>query len=403
MRVLQIGYVPLEKGGESAGGIATHIWELSVALSEAGHHIEIVAQNRRGSDTVSDGIRVHRFATGREAFSLAFRTRPSRGILKAANAARGAWFKGLGKAYWVKKVLDAVRPDLIHSHIPSFFFVPVARALGYRGPVVLTVHSAHDITYGTAEPEGLARVKALFQDSMSAADAMITVHPHVLDEARGLGLSWDAPCRVIINAVDPRLFGMMPKEKARAELGLPASERIVLFSGIMTGRKGEKELIRAFSILKEEARLIMIGYGPKEQEARALISELGLLDRIALIGPAPRDKMALYYNAADLFALPSHSEGFALSYMESMLCGTPFLADRNIPRELVGPDNCVLVDSRDPAAIARGITDALRRPWDRKRIEGFGKRFAWGPEKLSEYLEVYELAKRMVELPRQNP
>ncbi|MGB9590648.1 MAG: glycosyltransferase, partial [Candidatus Hydrothermia bacterium] len=196
-----------------------------------------------------------------------------------------------------------------------------------------------------------------------------------------------------INAVSPRFFGMIPREKARAELGLPYGRRIVLFSGIMTGRKGEQELIRAFSFLRERALLVMIGYGPKEPEARALIGELGLSEGVSLIGPVPRETMALYYNAADLFALPSHSEGFALSYMEAMLCGTPFLADRNIPSELISPDNCVLVDSRDPYDIARGVTDALLRDWNRERIAGFGKRFAWGPEKLSEYLEVYEEAR----------
>ncbi len=393
MRVLQIGYLPLEKGGGSAGGIATHIWELSETLMDAGHCPEILAQNIK-RNLIVEGIPVYRFVTRKEAILLPLRQKPSISVLRAAGSARGRWFKGVGKALWVRRVLDSARPDLIHSHIPSFFFVPVARALGYRGPVVLTVHSVHDITYGTADPVGLARMKALFQDSMNLADAIIAVHPHVLDEARALGLSWTAPSRVIINAVNPRLFGMIPRERARAELGFSGERKLVLFSGIMTGRKGEQELIRAFSLLKEGISLVMIGYGPKEQEARALIARVGLAERIMLIGAVPRDRMAIYYNAADLFALPSHSEGFALSYMESMLCGTPFLADRNIPRELVGPDNCVLVDSRDPADIARGITEALARPWNRERIAGFGKRFAWGPEKLSEYLEVYGMAEQ---------
>ncbi|MEO0211011.1 MAG: glycosyltransferase family 4 protein [candidate division WOR-3 bacterium] len=392
MRVLQIGYLPLEKGGESAGGIATHIWELSEALLEAGHRPEILAHNRRAPDTVVDGIPVHHFPRGREAILLPFRQKPSVSVLRAGGAARGSRLKGIGKAYWVRSVLEAAKPDLIHSHIPSFFFVPVARALGYRGPVVLSVHSVHDITYTGADPDGLARIKALFQDSLRLSDAIITVHPHVLEEARGLGLWWSAPARVIINAVNPKFFSTMPRDKARAALGLPTERRIVLFSGIMTGRKGEKELIRAFAFLKGEERLIMIGYGPREHEARTLISELGLSERITLVGPVPRERMTLYYNAADLFALPSHSEGFALSYMEAMLCGTPFLADKALPQELVGEGNCVLVDSRDPLDIARGITEALRRQWDRRRIADFGKRFAWGHEKLSEYLEVYRLA-----------
>jgi|GEM_PF-2163934 len=393
LRILQIGYVPLEKGGDSAGGIATHIWELSAALRDSGHHVEILAHNRRGKDTVSDRIRVRHLAGGREAFLISLRARPSLSVMKAALASRGNWLKGLGKAYWVREVLNSARPDLIHSHIPSFFFVPVARALGYRGPVVLTVHSVHDITYGTSKRRDRARMRALFQDSMRLSEVIIAVHPHVLDEARGLGISWDTPERVIINAVNPESFSLMPRCEARTRLGLPPDERIILFSGVMTGRKGEQELIRAFSLIKENALLLMIGYGPKEPDARALVRELGLWERVSLLGPVPRERMALYYNAADLFALPSHSEGFALSYMEAMLCGTPFLADRSIPAELVGPENCVLVNSRDPADIARGITDALGRQWNRERIAEFGKRFAWGPGKLSEYLEVYEMAR----------
>jgi len=404
MRVLQLGFIPLEKGGDSAGGIATHVWELSRALCHEGHQVEVFALNRRDPDLAGDGIRVHHFPAGAEALSYPFRQAPRPAIFRAGSAPGGSWLKGLGKAYWVDRVLRKSEPDIIHSHLPSFFFVPVARALGWQGPVVLTIHSVHDLTHNpSADPRNLERVKALFQANLLLSDALITVHLHVMEEAARLGLRWQAPVRTVINAVDASGFSVMPRERARQELGLAPGGRLILFSGIMTGRKGEQELISAMPLMKSEASLLMLGYGPAEAEARALIQKLGLGGRVSVPGPVARDRMVYYYNAADLFALPSHSEGFALSYMESALCGTPYLADKGIPEELRSGVVSVLVDSRDPADIARGLDQALAREWDREAIAGFGAGFAWGPGKVREYLEVYELASDRARSRRDHP
>ncbi len=393
MRILQLGFVPIEAGGQGTGGIATHLWELSENLVKLGHRVQVFALNRLKQDITVQNIRIHHFPSSAEPLLFPLISPPPKALFRAAKSSKGGFFKGIGKAYWVQKILRAAKPDLVHNHLPGFFFGPVMRALDPDLPMVLTLHSVHDITHNISkDSDHIARITALFQANLQAADAVITVHPHVAEQAKELGLSWDAPTFPVINAVSSKGFDIIERFKARKELGLETGVKMILFSGIMTGRKGEQELIRAAQLLPDDVRVLMIGYGPKENRAKQLIKDLGLQNRVQVIGPVAREKMRLFYNASELFVLPSHSEGFALSYLESLLCGTPFVADKNIPQELINQEACVLVDARDPKDIARGILQALAKTWDRNIIRRFGLRFAWGPEKAGEYLEVYERA-----------
>jgi len=139
--------------------------------------------------------------------------------------------------------------------------------------------------------------------------------------------------------------------------------------------KGVFELLYAFKALllrKEPAypvKLLIAGKGPEAAWLRNMILQLGLEDRVRLIGPHPYSAMPSIHNLADVFVLPSKPaprwlEQFGYVLVESMACGKPVITtgSGSIP-EVVG-DAGVLVPSADYIALA----DALEELLDSSRL-----------------------------------
>ena len=379
MRVLQVGFVPPEAGGRAPGGIATHLWELSKRLRDAGWEVHVLAHELVGPPGEREGIFVWGLPSKARAAVYPFTTPPTWRLIKLLwHELRFGLTKGVGRAYFLHRLLEQLEPDAIHCHVTSSFVPGGARAWGFPGRLVLTVHSVHELTHNPVLPAKYVRKR--LSDNLASSDALVFVHSGVADDLVKMGFRWETPSKVIINPIDPRGFELMERAEARRKLGLPAHAKIALFAGVMTGRKGEDLVLRAAEALPD-VLFVFVGYGPKAGEVQA---EARLLRNARFFGPQPRSKMPLFYNAADAFVLPSRKEGFALSYMESLLCGTPFVASEGLPPELRVYGH--VVASRD---LAPALAEALERNWDRERIRREGLRFAWSEEKLEEYASLY--------------
>jgi glycosyltransferase involved in cell wall biosynthesis len=141
----------------------------------------------------------------------------------------------------------------------------------------------------------------------------------------------------------------------RQRRGLP--EPMILFVGTLEPRKNVPLLLEAFARLRRTRALphrlvIAGGKGWYYEEIYATAARLGLGEEVIFPGYVPQDELALWYNAADLFVYPSLYEGFGLPPLEAMACGTPVIvsAASSLP-EVVGEAG-VIVDARDPQALA---------------------------------------------------
>ena len=81
------------------------------------------------------------------------------------------------------------------------------------------------------------------------------------------------------------------------------------------------------SIIDEEpdARLLILGSGPQEEELKELVSSLELTNYVQFVGPVPNDKLAYYLNLAEVYVSISKSDGSSLSLLEAMACGLPLV------------------------------------------------------------------------------
>ena len=132
-------------------------------------------------------------------------------------------------------------------------------------------------------------------------------------------------------------------------------------------------IVRAFAraIGDREAKLVLVGDGPDQDECRRLAGELGLGDRVQFLGT--RDALPELLAPADMFLLASKEESFGLSALEAMSCGTPVLAtDVGGVSEVVEDGQTGrLVESGDAQGYAAAMVDIL---FDKELAANLGRR-----------------------------
>jgi len=156
----------------------------------------------------------------------------------------------------------------------------------------------------------------------------------------------------------------------------------VLFLGQVNLRKGVARLIEAMRILKDEPIELTLA-GPCSLNPEVWAD----LPKVRWTGPVPRGETSRKYREADVFILPTISDGFALTQLEAMAHGVPVIATRRCGEVVThGEDGWILEDA-EPATIAHTLKEAMavkewtpmreaaRRKAERFRLEEVGKLF----------------------------
>lgn len=256
----------------------------------------------------------------------------------------------------------ADRPvDVFHCHAGWGWEDPdglrLARAAAV--PAVVITHHQPFLLHQRAKAEKLIR-------NTSFAHARIAVSDGVRDTYTARGVS-GKDFVTVPNGVGPRR-NSPGRAAARAALQLPPEDLVVLTTGRLTAMKGQRHLIEAAALLEPEhpeLHVVILGEGDLREELEHLVAEHGLAGSVHLPGHRPDARRLL--DAADVFALPSLSEGMPLVLIEAMEAGLPVVATRVIgssevvvPGEtghLVPPGNAGLL----AAALGELLGDARLR------------------------------------------
>jgi glycosyltransferase involved in cell wall biosynthesis len=193
--------------------------------------------------------------------------------------------------------------------------------------------------------------------------------------------------RVIVlhNAVDGARFAIRDRRAPRVRLGLPERAKVVLYAGYHVPEKGVDVLIEAMDRLaklgRDDVHLLTVGGGELLEPLRARVSALGMRGRVRLLGWAMPAEIPEHVAACDVLVLPSRREGCPNVILEALASGRPVVASRvgGVP-ELVreGPGgNGVLVPAGDADALARGLKEALERPWDSEALRATVESLSW--------------------------
>jgi len=244
--------------------------------------------------------------------------------------------------------------DVVIAHGSTTLPVVAAATVGL--PVPFVYRSIGDPRAWATTPARRARVRL----AVSRASAVVALW-------RGAAAAWNehlgVPAerlRVIPNGVDAGRFrpsSASERRAARAELGLPAEDPVVLCMGALSREKRVDVAMRAVSTLPA-GTLVVVGEGPERPALELLAASVGR-GRIRMLGQTDRPDVAL--SAADVLVLSSDTEGMPAVAIEAGMAGLPVAATRvgGLAEVVVDGKTGVLVERGDPAALAAAVGRCL--------------------------------------------
>jgi glycosyltransferase involved in cell wall biosynthesis len=225
------------------------------------------------------------------------------------------------------RYLRRSRPDVLHASIAEANFHGIIAGRLARVPVVI----AEETGMPAHRPRAVAAYALLYW----LADAVVGVTQAVCDYVIEVDRAQAAKVRRVYNCARPEFF---PEPRLEVPSGNGA-EFVFLAVGRLTPVKNHVTLLRAFAVLIEReprARLVIAGDGPLREQTQRWVNELGLQERVRLLGYSAGVSELL--GRAGAFVLPSLSEGCSVSLIEALASAVPALgSDVAGIREVLGP------------------------------------------------------------------
>jgi glycosyltransferase involved in cell wall biosynthesis len=265
---------------------------------------------------------------------------------------------------WIKK--HGNEYDIIHIH-GVWHFAGVAPYLaGIKTPKCITIHGLLDrwtIRQGYWKKYIFGQ---LFQKRILKNTELIQINntDEQGDVKRFLG--FEHPNVIIVpNGMNLQDFKKLPiKGNFRKKINIPDGIKIILFLSRINIKKGLDLLLPAFKEVanqREDCWLVMAG--PDDgylSETQAFIRENNLENRIKLVGMLTGTEKLEAFADADIFALPSHSEGFSIATLEALISGIPsLLSDRVGFGEAIRETNAAHLVELTPKSIGEGLHKML--------------------------------------------
>lgn len=312
----------------------------------------------------------------------------------------------LGVLSALRRVVERQRPELVVSHSVKSHFL-VWRSHIWRDFPWVAFHHGY-----TATDRKMRIYNRLDRWSLPVADRLVTVcHAFAEELASNTGVPI-AKISVQHNSIRARRAASPADAQAlRLKLGIGTGESVLLAVGRLSKEKAHVDLVAAFARLRETnhelgCKLIIVGGGPERGMLEAAARSRGIHADVIFTGQV--NDVQPFYAAADVFVLPSHSEGSPNVLLEAMAANLPIVATAvgGVPEIVENNESALLVPANDPNAMAAAIARLLREEDLGRRLttnaaELVASRYAPGQyvRSLAEiYLEV--IGRRTINHPR---
>lgn len=241
--------------------------------------------------------------------------------------------------------------DLLHVHyaIPHAACAFLAKQMvGGDVKIVTTLHGT-DITVLGYDPS----LTELIRFGIEQSDAVTAVSQSLVEQTYEL-IEPKKEIKTIYNFVDEKIYYKRDVNDLRSQYGIEEDDRVIIHVSNFRKVKRVLDVIRAFDLVQKEvkSKLLLVGDGPELTTACKLMNELGLDDKVLLLGK--QENLAELYSISDLKLLLSEKESFGLVLIEAMACGVPTIGTNvgGIPEVIEdGVDGyiCELGDIKDIA------------------------------------------------------
>ncbi len=288
----------------------------------------------------------------------------------------GARFNAAAEAKAVLPLARRLHGEHPFDLVDAQFFYPdgpaavrIGQALGL--PVSIKARGA-DIHHWGKDP---ATARQVLQAGR-AADGLLAVAQGLADDMVELGMPRE---RITIHrtGLNADLFRPYDRKMCRDQLGLPRDVPVLATVGALIPRKGQGFAIDALAQLPD-AILVLAGKGEDENALKSQAVRLGVAERVRFLGAVPHGELPVLLNAADVFVLPSASEGLANAWVEALACGTPVVTTP-IPgaQELITDPAWGRLVPRDGTAIAAAVSELLADRPDPETVRAAVAEYSW--------------------------
>ena len=312
MRILQLGkFYPIR------GGVEKVMWDITVGLAERGIPCDMLCAVMPNEKVDEE----HQLMVVKDTkVSLELSMGPyGRVIGVRAVAKKAATMLSPAMISWLRK--HASEYDIIHIHHPDPMAALALWCSGYKGRVILHWHS--DIL---RQKFLLFFYSPLQSWLIRRAERIVGTTPVYIRESPYLRHVQHKVTYVPIG-IQPLIYDPQAVAKVRAEY---PGKKIVFALGRLVPYKGFSTLIEAAARLSSDYVVLIGGKGPLKEELERQIAELGVQDRVKLLGFISTDDLPTMFGACDIFAMSSNqkTEAFGIVQIEAMSCGKPVVTTR---------------------------------------------------------------------------
>lgn len=396
MKVLMFGW---EFPPHNSGGLGVASAKLAYALTEKGVEVVFVLPHRlaveRGAfkivfadETPITRSEARMFSSGYVSSAWYLK---EHGVLRLSQYGATLFEEVTRYAIRAASIAKSERCDVLHAHDWLSFGAGVSAKRASLRPLVAHVHATEfDRTGGSHLNEEVYRLE---KTGMEEADRVVAVSAltkrTILDRYSIAEGSVD----VVYNAVDMHDDGHDFPD-AVIKLKKATGKKMVLFVGRLTLQKGPDYFLRAAKfVLRHDTNVffVMAGSGDMEAQIIRLASELGIAGSVLFAGFVRGEELCALYRAADVFVMPSVSEPFGITTLESLSHGTPVIISKQSGVAEV-LHHALKVDFWDIEEMANKIVSVLRHRSLQGTLEEYGKceaaQYSW-KDAAAKIVEIY--------------
>lgn len=299
---------------KNIGGLSTHVYNLSHALSDLGHEIHVITceEGTAPIEENDNGVYVHRVAPYR------IETEDFTKWVMQLN------FAMIEESIRIMRKLKRI--DIIHAHDWLSAYAAKALKWSYKIPMICTIHATEEGRNNGIKTEMQRYISSTEWLLTYEAWKIIGCSKYMKNQVVRTFSSPEEKVWVIPNGVNPKEFKFEFDEKAFRRQYASDNDKIIFFIGRHVFEKGIQLLIDAsYEIVKgyENVKFVIAGSGPMTEELQGRVKGSDLENKFLFTGYMDNETRNKLYKVSNVAVFPSLYEPFGIVAIEAMMAGCP--------------------------------------------------------------------------------
>lgn len=389
MKILVIGRASEKIAGNSVGGIAKHIEDLSCFLASRKVDVTVFDYTLSVKESYCEGVKVVGVPLIKKLINLFWMVfYASQFFRELKNYSVKDIIKVSVQLRTVLRLLDEEVVVHVHSlHDPVSYFLSAKKCR----KLVITDHGFWQ--HSREKMTKLKKTIRKLRNNISVSDHII----YISDYSKEKLLENELWCDRMLKLPNPvnfnRNFFLINNDISEVLDGEFYGRKIIFFNGFNESvkRKGLDVLLKAFSsspYIKENCCLIAIC----DSEGASLIRKDFSSYPILALGSQKLDVLDFIYRKCDCLVVPSKSESFGLIYIEALSYGKPIIGFDSVVSEFQKmTDTCIGIGfspKEDHLLLGKHVKSVLTNIWDSEKLVAVAKMFSW-EDKIMEFIDLY--------------